>query len=348
MEEIDIRKPRGFRPIDLCVVLGILAVVVGLVLPAILKVREAAARTQCQSNLKQIALGIHDYASAYLNQLPALSDAPRQDIGGVPAWHPQSLFFAIGPFLESNPIYKYGMMEPMGRTWNGIDPAPGGGPLFCTCFWKTYCCPSDSSNSTTQPVARGWVGCSYAANAQVFGSKAEVVGDPKVGGTWNVLGPDFDINSIPDGTATTIFVAERFAVAGGVGTGTPCSWIDPPAGGAGLGNMEFDAMGCPLQSFVSSHGVIRASLCGPGTFYALGTRDDPVGARGGVWKYPLPEIGLSPVAAATDGRPQSEHDAVVQVAMGDGSIRGISARVSQVTWVRAICPDDGQPLGRDW
>jgi type II secretory pathway pseudopilin PulG len=342
MDDIDIRRPRGFRLIDLLVVLGILGILAAILLPAVSRVREAAARCQCLGHLTHLGLAIHYYADTYNKSLPPLSGVPISS--GVA--HPQSILLTLTPFVEDDTVYTESMLEPDGHTWKGIDRHTGG-PIFSTTIIRTFVCPSDSSNSTTQPTARGWAGSSYAANAQVFANRPRVVTDPKTAVTWNELASDFTIDAIPDGTSNTIFLAERFAMTGGLVTGTPCSWVNPPAGGAGLGNTEFDALGCPLQHFVSNHGVIRASVCGPATFFGSGTQDDPVGARGGVWKYPLPEIDATPRRAATDARPQAQHTGVVQVGMGDGSTRGIRRAVNIVTWVRAISPDDGQPLGSD-
>jgi hypothetical protein len=344
MDDPAVTRFRGFRLVDLLVVAGLLIILVGVVVSAVRKLHQAAAVPQCQNNLKTILLAIHDYASTYSNALPPLSGAPISNSIA----HPQSLFLAVIPFVESGTLYKDSMAGPRGATWNGIDRYTGG-PIFSTSFNKTFVCPADSSNSMIEPTAHGWVGSSYAANAQVFGNKAREIADPQSGqALWNALESIYNIGNIPAGTSSTIFVAERFALAGVPGADMPCSWVDPPAGGPALGNKDFDAMGCPLQPFVSKAGAIRASLGGPGTFYGAGTREDPVGSREGRWKYPLPEIGLVPTNASTDGRAQSQHPAVVQVGMGDGSARGFSASVDLRTWLRAIDASYLPPNPSDW
>ena len=89
------RKSRGFTLIELLVVIAIIAILIALLLPAVQQAREAARRTQCKNNLKQIGLAFHNYHDVY-NTFPVGS---REWVGtGGTSWG-QSWWLSMLPYM---------------------------------------------------------------------------------------------------------------------------------------------------------------------------------------------------------------------------------------------------------
>jgi prepilin-type N-terminal cleavage/methylation domain-containing protein len=251
------RRPTGFTLVELLVVIAIIGILIALLLPAVQAAREAARRSQCNNNLKQIGLGLQTYADvnksfpydALWGLYPNSPFNPAQNTNQLPCHYPWS--FQILPFIEQKPLYD--SVNKRGPIWNqspqyntsippatvvSMNPPPYFGYIQGQQI-PPYRCPSDGTFNgpadIPTPTGANNVGppmwTNYAGSMGVgFYPTAPKQGAP---GNANFIGPFgtkgiFTFNdpasfgSIKDGTSNTIAVAEVTAcsVAAPITAGT--------------------------------------------------------------------------------------------------------------------------------
>lgn len=176
--------------LEVLIVISIILLLLGLLLPAIQKTRETSLRLQSQSNLCQIALACHNFASMNGDVLPG-TGITIHDGGPV-------LFFDILPFIDAGDV-----ANEFARSGRVVTPLASGGPRRVV---PVYVNPYDSTNpgrlvtipsgaAHTQSAANGWACTSYCSNPAVFLDFGKLV-------------------QIKDGIANTIMLSERLMLCG--------------------------------------------------------------------------------------------------------------------------------------
>lgn len=329
------KNKRGFTLIELLVVIAIIAILIGLLLPAVQKVREAAARVQCQNNLKQIGLGFHNFESAY-NAFPEADTR----FGAWGTWQ-----VAILPYVEQENLFR------LYRNFNETEPnVPTAGtnaqysnainlPVTTTTI-KTFTCPSDPNAGQnpfgTNRFSKHNYGVNYGntVRRQYPWTPANCTGGTTIGNSAGCVswgGAPFrltaggggtstvqrqTINAISDGTSNTIMAAEFLQ---GLANDTRgMTWWGP--------------------------GSLITTFNTPNTASA-----DLIQTGGGCNNSPAQNLPCVIDAAGQNQiNARSRHTGGVNAVFGDGSVRFIRNSVSITSWRALGTSQGGEVIANDF
>jgi prepilin-type N-terminal cleavage/methylation domain-containing protein/prepilin-type processing-associated H-X9-DG protein len=354
------RRGGGFTLIELLVVIAIIAILIGLLLPAVQKVREAAARSKCSNNIKQIALAAHNYESAYSVLPPAgrgygFCSSTAGGTGDTKIFNLNGLVLLL-PFLEQTAQYsQYDMNQafsdvvagnggsPPLRNLNGTlqgNPAVNG--AFANNPLSVFICPSDPApreNTPQAPPNRYGATSTQSGQRTNYDFITNANGDFGTCNYWKTASAqnkymfgensNLKITQVPDGTSNTLMFGETTVEP--YCNGWPPSWsyrgwvqvgIDP-------------AKSTTPPSMFANPQVLGGKGINDWTLIASWTQCGNPTATGAN----APRAGR----LGDWGRAGSMHTGGAQFAMGDGSVRFIRDTVPAGLLQFAALINDGNP-----
>jgi prepilin-type N-terminal cleavage/methylation domain-containing protein/prepilin-type processing-associated H-X9-DG protein len=330
---------RGFTLIELLVVIAIIAVLIALLLPAVQAAREAARRSQCVNNLKQIGLAMHNYHTG-TNTFPLGAsyqafNFPNQ----MTRWANWSAVALMLPYLEQNPLYT-AINFNYTPEWGGTQAYPINSTVYTTVI-ASFLCPSDGN-----------------ANKQngFFNSYAGSIGTTNIGYPFDDNNPSFyckstgafayqncySVANFTDGTSNTIAFSEwlvndpgnapKMGKATGQAGSTANRVYDVEA--IAFSAVQSDWTQCNSK-FMSAGGAGN----GPGSTWATGAMgytlfNTVVPPNGGSYvKWSACRMDCCVQAQHADYvNASSNHSGGVNALFADGSVKFIKNSISVQTW----------------
>ena len=324
------QRRNGFTLIELLVVIAIIGVLMGLILPAVQKIREAAARTQSQNNLKNIVLATHAFEQDQ-GLLP-----PSWGVCGTGGYN-ATVFFHILPYVEQDTIFqnhKYypaGAREPVPVFLSPADPtAPVGTPGAYVSYVSNK--EALDGNLTLHTIGDGTSNTIFFAEAyyQCYGgldpyySRNMTYSWDGYTGTWGEYhGPEFQRDF--GKTYQPVYTQGYYWHAGDTYSQTYCcDWsVDPY--GWGYGYYTVTGTWSTDYTYNNFSGLQEVATGNPQTFQ----------------DHPTP-------STCNPRIPQSHTSGVINLGMGDGRVTTVMSSVGAVSWQASITPNSSDQIGADW
>ncbi|MBN1855294.1 MAG: DUF1559 domain-containing protein [Pirellulales bacterium] len=313
-------RAKGFTLVELLVVIAIIGILVSLLLPAVQAAREAARRSQCKNNLKQIGIALHHIHDAYGcmpqaagyfpmdDELQVSSPPPASQLSTEPPANVSSIHYFLLPYLEEEALY----MQSRGWTMNGFYLQNNG-----TKPPSVYICPSELTAGTESIVVMeedgaSWGGGNYVANIQVFNHWWHPRGS-RVPANMQQPNPFThpEFKHMVDGLSHTICYAERYAICP-----TPGRWSHGRTHWLGTPPTQYD------------------------TVFAWNTN---YGGYDDGRLLDVPQIAPS----GEDCNPlttQTAHPGAMETLLLDGTVESIQGDVDPLVWRHYLLRDDGLDL----
>ncbi len=345
------RRQRGFTLIELLVVIAIIGVLIALLLPAVQSAREAARRSQCSNNLKQMGLGLHNYHQA-INTFPMGNARAVVEPGNPPTftnWGTFSAHAMMLPYLEQDQTFDAANFD--WNVWYGT------GAQVNATIWNleisTFICPSDSNAGKDHLN-------SYHGS---FGTGM----DPWATETNGIFAPRFTaygIRDITDGTSQTICYVEALTgdtqrlnrrhrkMASGVGF--------PGDQNAFLGifdaRQNLDLINQAAQNCIN---IIDGGSPGGNSNRGLRWQTGSPGLtltsiifppNSNLHQFSACRLDCAPTCGTDFGHlftQSSAHPGGVNVLFGDGSVRFVKDSVEQNVWMSLATRDSEEVISAD-
>jgi prepilin-type N-terminal cleavage/methylation domain-containing protein/prepilin-type processing-associated H-X9-DG protein len=329
---------RAFTLIELLVVIAIIGVLVGLLLPAVQKVRESANRMSCSNNLKQIGLALHSYHGAFNRFPPGYIDGntnssltPDNDVG--PGWGWASFLL---PYIEEGNVYN--------QINFNVGVAVGSNIAISQQSLKVHQCPSDGlqdpfpvyDSTFTNPIAtvahgnyvacNGWIECFNGA-----GGNPGATGNDGLQGGAGSAGVGFfwrnsrtRIADVTDGMSNTICIGERSS------NHSPSTWTGAVTGGR-----------CP--AWMATQPPTPPYTPPPGPPYDNADFDEAlVLAHGNATHLPNSDFPIFDPDTF-----YCRHPGGANFLFGDGSVHFLSSGINPTTY-QYLCTIAGGEIANDW
>jgi len=345
---------RGFTLIELLVVIAIIAVLIALLLPAVQQAREAARRTQCKNNLKQLGLASHNYldsfsvfppccignGAGYLDWLTWNSGGPQ----AIDKFKNTTGMVLLMPYLDQANIFNKWDFNSAASTCNTTDIGFAG--------WgnMTYTAADAAGNVDAVNAALGKtplqvIVCPSDNGGEYYtGTSIGTVISAAAGGGFRsnyVMSGTRYANSYVHNWSRDAYIPARLGLAND-DRKTP---IRDVADGTSNTVLLYETVRENWYSSVGGWTHCAYNINGSGDFASTTAANDAFPAKINQWMYPGYPTSFKPGRATLPNNPSSLHPGGCHVVLADGSVRFISEYIAQSTQDRLSLMADGQVLG---